>query len=85
MNILDLLNDFTPSRNTAASKKLEMDKILENINKFLSAVIKTRVLQETYWYLVRNNFVIADKVRINQSVRTNLVITGKYSKIKSSK
>ena len=72
MNILDLLHDFPPSRNAGASKKLEMDKILENINKFLSAVIKTRVLQETYWYLVRNNFVIADKVRVNQSVRTSL-------------
>ena len=43
-----------------------MDTIVENINKFLSAVMKTRIFQEMYWYLVRNNFVVADKVKINE-------------------
>ena len=43
-----------------------MDTIVENINKLLSVVMKTRVFQEMYWYLVRNNFVVADKVKINE-------------------
>jgi hypothetical protein len=33
------------------------------MNGFLSTLLKTRVFQELYWYLVRNNFIYPDKVR----------------------
>ena len=46
-----------------------MDEIIEHMNTFLSTVMKTRVFQELYWYLVRNNFVYPDKVSYYADLR----------------
>ncbi|CAB4038034.1 poly(U)-specific endoribonuclease-B-like [Paramuricea clavata] len=65
---IDLLNNFDPSSDSATSQNGEIDTIVENINKFLSTVTKTRVFQELYWYLVRNSFVVPGKAQFKESL-----------------
>jgi hypothetical protein len=69
--LLDLLKDFHPSSYSTVSH-VGRNKTRKHMNGFLSTVMKTRVFQELYWYLVRNNFIYPDKVRFRVQ-ETNII------------
>lgn len=65
---LDLLPNFEPSSEEFGRLNAEVEAIQENIDKFLTEVLNTRVFQELYWFLVRNDLVLPNKAKFKDDL-----------------
>lgn len=70
MSFTDLLSSFKPSPEGSSSQVRDLMQARDNIQNFLTEVLKTRVFNELFWFLVRNKYIPPNKVVTSRSSRS---------------
>lgn len=64
----DLLSSFKPSPEGSSSQVRDLMQARDNIQNFLTEVLKTRVFNELFWFLVRNKYIPPNKAKFGQGI-----------------